>query len=223
MFRDLAAVFKPQKLPLPVIAVQTRGRRSALGWFAEDQWQVKGCGSESATYDEITICAEHLRAEPTDIAETLLHEMVHLSNALRGRRDCSTNNYHTKVFWWRCAEVGLECRKEGHRGWAKTSLSPELRARVEAVNIDPAAFSIFRIDPEAERDIDTGEDTIAARSRRARPCLTKWDCPGGHAPVWAATGRELLVLCLRCNQPLLRLSPSGAGTQERTEEGRESC
>lgn len=137
-FKELAPVFK-RDMPLPVITIQSKGRKNALGWFARDKWS-----NTTGRLPEINICAEHLARSPEDIAEVLLHEMVHYADALDGIEDCTVRQYHNLNFKNRCDEVGLVCRKMPGRGWADTSLSPELREKVAKVRIDPAAFSLFR-------------------------------------------------------------------------------
>jgi hypothetical protein len=71
--------FKPQRLPLPVITIQG-GQRNALGWFAWSRWESR----DGAVLDEINFVPEHLGRDVFDIAETLLHELVHLANYTAG-------------------------------------------------------------------------------------------------------------------------------------------
>jgi hypothetical protein len=119
-FRELTPLFK-RDMPLPVITIQSRGRRSALGWFARDRWS-----NTKGKLPEINICAEHLAQAPEDIAGVLIHEMCHYADALDGVRDCTVRRYHNENFKKRCDQIGLVCEKMRGRGWANTSLSPEL-------------------------------------------------------------------------------------------------
>src|SRR5438093_4632718 len=120
-------------MPLPVITIQGRGRRStAVGWFRNGKWH----NGKPQGLPEINICAERLNRPLEEIAQTLLHEMCHYANALEGIRDCS-GNYHNRKFKDRCASIGLICRLSeisGH-GWSETSLSPSLREIVLRVNL----------------------------------------------------------------------------------------
>jgi hypothetical protein len=118
-----------------------------VGWFANDRW--REAIAKEKRWPEINICAEALARGTDDIAETLIHEMVHYANALDGVRDCSRFQYHNRRFRDRYLSVGLHCEKLGGRGWSETSLSPGLLARVREVALDPAAFARFR--PEDER------------------------------------------------------------------------
>ena len=62
-FRELSPVFK-RNMPLPVITIQSKGRKNALGWFVRDKWS-----NTNGKLPEINICAEHLARSPEDIAD----------------------------------------------------------------------------------------------------------------------------------------------------------
>jgi hypothetical protein len=180
-FLALSAAFK-QKMPLPVITIQTRGRRKlVLGWYAHHRWQ----NGEPEGASEINVCAEYLAMSPEAIGELLLHEMCHYANALDGIEDCSRNQYHRKSFKARCDSIGLHCEKMGSHGWAKTSLTPELAARVGVVNIDAGAFALFRKPRE--------EAKVGSR-------MKKWTC--GCTTIRAAVQVE--AGCHKCGQSFLR-------------------
>jgi hypothetical protein len=169
-------------MPLPVITIQTRGRRkTVLGWYAHHRWH--GGGSEGLS--EINICAEFLARGVNDIGETLLHEMCHYANALDGIEDCSRNQYHRKSFKERCDSIGLNCEKMGSHGWAQTSLTPQLADRVAAVNINAQAFALFRKPREEAR--------VGSRMKKWR-C----DCTTIRAAV------EVNATCNQCGQTFLR-------------------
>lgn len=154
-FKELSPVFK-REMPLPVITIQSKGRKNALGWFVKDKWS-----NTVGKLPEINICAEHLARSPEDIAEVLLHEMVHYADALDGIPDCTVRQYHNLNFKNLCDEVGLICRKTPARGWAATSLSPELGEKVAKVGINPDAFSLFR---------------GGVKMKKAETKMKKWRC-----------------------------------------------
>jgi hypothetical protein len=154
-FQELAPVFG-REMPLPVITIQSQGRKSALGWFANNRWS-----NTKGKLPEINICAEHLARSPEDIAEVLIHEMCHYADALDGIRDCTVRQYHNENFKKRCDEVGLICQKMRGRGWAATSLSPELLSKVALVKINPEAFTLFR---------------AGAEKKKAETKMKKWRC-----------------------------------------------
>jgi len=180
-FLALAFLFT-REMPLPVITIQTRGRRrNVLGWYAHHRWQ----NGQPEGVSEINVCAEYLAMSPEAIGELMLHEMCHYANALDGIEDCSRNQYHRKSFKDRCDSIGLRCEKMGSHGWAQTSLTPELAARVEAMGIDAQAFALFR-KPRVEAKVGSR--------------MKKWrcDCTTIRAAV------EVEATCLSCGQRFLR-------------------
>jgi hypothetical protein len=179
-FTALVFLFK-REMPLPVITIQTKGRRAVSGWYSHQRWQ----NGKPEGISEINICAEHLARPPLDIAEVLLHEMCHYANALDGIDDCSHNQYHRKSFKERCDTIGLHCEKYGSRGWARTSIPPDLAAQVESVGIDAEAFSLFRKSREQAK--------VGSR-------MKKWRC--GCTTIRAAV--EVDATCRKCKQKFLR-------------------
>ena len=125
MFNAFVPLFG-QEMPLPVITIQSKGRTEALGWHCQNSWQ----NGDPDKLTEINLCAEHLGRPVEEIAETLLHEMVHHANSLDGVSDCTSRQYHNKHFKTRCERIGLVCKKAAGRGWAETSLSDALKAKV---------------------------------------------------------------------------------------------
>ena len=194
--------FKPRKvvLPRPIITIQYAGRSSTLGWFWNEKWKESTSGR---TICEINICAEHLQDDKYSIADTLLHEMVHYSNWLRGIRDCSSNQYHNKKFKRECENIGLVCRRMGWRGWADTDLTPELEELVDKCALSEDAFSIFRVDPN--RRPGNAEPMFEIPKRKEK--LAKWSCycrPPLNVRV--AAGHTLDARCNRCGCAFTRHS-----------------
>jgi hypothetical protein len=173
-FHRFAPLFG-REMPLPVITVQYRGRKNALGWFSDHRW---GNGPDG-DLPEINLCAESLARSVSDIAGTLLHEMVHYANALDGISDCTVRQYHNRWFRQRCDEIGLVCERMAGRGWAQTSLSPELRAMVDEIQLDANAFGLFR---------------HSAGAKKAATKMKKWRC--GCTNVRAAT--DVAAVCHKC-------------------------
>ncbi len=205
--------FKLQNLPLPVITIQG-GYRQALGWFAWSRWESR----DGAILNEINFVPEHLGRDVFDIAETLLHELVHLANFVAGVRDCSSYQYHNAKYRDRARSVGLWCERVPGYGWARTGLTPELRERVAALKPDASAFDLFRLPPAPRRATGAGVavadgngveggGVCVARKKK----LAKWSCPARCAAVWAASGTELHAVCLACGGAFERSEPSGRG------------
>lgn len=130
-------------LPVPIITIQSAGRRRYLGWFCADIWRHR-----KNEVPEINITAEELNRKPEEILETLLHEMVHLDNWKHDIVDCSTNQYHNKNFKRGCEEIKLVCEKHSNPGigWGYTYLSPELKKLIRLGKPDKEAFKMFRLD-----------------------------------------------------------------------------
>jgi hypothetical protein len=178
-FEALAFLFK-REMPLPVITIQTKGRKAAAGWYSHHRWQ----NGKPEGVSEINICAEHLARPPLDIAEVLLHEMCHYANAMEGIDDCSANQYHRKTFKERCDAIGLNCDR-GSRGWAYTSLTPELARHVDHAGIKAEAFTLFRRAREQPK--------VGSR-------MKKWRC--ACTTIRAAV--EVDATCGQCGQKFAR-------------------
>jgi hypothetical protein len=181
-------LFKQQTLPLPVITIQSAGRRKAYGWFAKRAWE------RSADWlPEINLSAEYLNRPVVDVIGTLVHEMVHLSNFLARERDCSSTNYHNRRFKELAERVGLICERaddgKNLAGWAYTAVSPMLAEKILDLRLDESVFATHRqlqaelIKPGAARQAHEATE----------PKLKKWSC--GRTNVWSAI--EVRAMCLK--------------------------
>ena len=135
--------FFGNELPTPVITISPHPKGKALGWcsskkvwddserFVADESLVQMSQEEldemmDRGYYEINLCHEFLSRDIMEVYETLLHEMVHLFNAVRGAKDTSNHGYyHNEQFKAACATHGLNCEKQERYGWAKTSLTED--------------------------------------------------------------------------------------------------
>ena len=131
---------------VPVITIQSKGRRSAYGWFWDCTWKN---GADDQLRPEINIAAEYLSRSASNIMETLIHELAHMINAKRGAKDCNAAQYHNKKFKSTAEELGLTCEKMGAYGYAKTGLGERAKAIVDQFieNNNCAVFDSFnRVD-----------------------------------------------------------------------------
>lgn len=160
----------------PVITIQTRGKKNALGWMAPNRWQN---GDPDKPVNEINISAEDLKGSPLAIAETLIHEMVHHFNQRNGIKDCSGSQYHNKKFRDAAQAAGLLVEEMAPYGWARTSLGPDLLEKCKAADIDAEAFSLFRREKAGKKS-----------TNRQR----KYTCPDCGQIIRAA-GEDLNVVC----------------------------
>ena len=99
LFSSFNEHYYNNELPKPVITVSPDDSRrgGVLGWFTVNKlW--RGTNSEVA-HHEINICSNYLDGTPEEMAETLLHEMVHLYCSEHGIQDtCQNGVYHNKKF-----------------------------------------------------------------------------------------------------------------------------
>lgn len=160
------------KQPRPLITVQTKGRQNALGWFAQDRWL-----NEKKEISEITICAEDLNKDPV---ETLIHEMVHYSNACEKIDDCNNQQYHNKSFKIKAESYGLNVEKSGRYGWSATSIAEKLAVILNDIKIDYKIFELYR-----KTNVPVSAPTK----------MKKWSC--GCTTVRCAV--QLNARCLICN------------------------
>lgn len=128
------ALFGGRLRTSPVITVQTKGRKNALGWYWAQRW-VNGTSKPA----ELNVSAEDLKRPAADVLETLVHEMVHQRADEEGVKDTSRNGaYHNKRFGAMAAEAGLcvPAEPDKRHGFAFTTLGPEgsrARAAVESI------------------------------------------------------------------------------------------
>ena len=95
LFDNLNQEFFQNELPECIITVQAKGNTGAYGWFTPSKvWNV-----DKENKHEINITAESLRHEYIDIANTMLHEMIHLYCNTNNIKDVSRgNSYHNSRF-----------------------------------------------------------------------------------------------------------------------------
>lgn len=135
----------------PVITVSPDTTKGAYGWCTA--WKAWTVGEQKKIADlstltkedleamkkddgfyEINICAEHLARPFEQVAETLLHEMVHLYNLQIGVQDTSRGGtYHNKKYKEAAEKHGLTVEKDAKYGWTKTSLNDEAKAFVDGM------------------------------------------------------------------------------------------
>ena len=188
-----------QQMPTPIITIQSKGRRKALGWFIRKAWTNDG----ENYVPEINISAEYLSRPVIEIVATLVHEMVHLSNFMAGIRDCSSTNYHNRRFKELAESVLLTCERVedgiNQFGWAYTAASPALCDIINNLEIDEDAFAFHR-------DLQLGF-AMAGKARQksdepAEPKMKKWSC--GCTNVWSAVAVDAVCFKPECGRPFRR-------------------
>ena len=128
-------------LPKPVITIQESGRKNAYGWFGNGFWFDRDM---KKGIPEINLSAEYLARGSDGILETLLHEMAHFYNAINEIKDCSSGQYHNKHFKKAAEMFGLSVKREGTRGYCRTSLTDISQAAIDKLNVDKSLFKGIR-------------------------------------------------------------------------------
>jgi hypothetical protein len=178
-YRELKPLF-PDGIPGddPVVTIQPSRSGSSLGALTPCAWE----NQQGREVNEISIAAEHLAGSVEDIMGTLLHEMVHHANALKGVADGSgPRGYHTRVFRDLARAVGLTVECDGRHGWAITRLGAKARRAVLRFKPQKHAFEMFRKRPEPHQGPTK---------------MRKWSC--GCTTVRCAT--DLRATCEECGQ-----------------------
>ncbi|OWR25677.1 hypothetical protein CDO73_26225 [Saccharibacillus sp. O23] len=175
-FKRLNKEFFNKELPTPAITIQASGKRKALSWCSTKEiWEDK---DRTIKRYELNIAAEHLNAEFMDVMESMLHEMVHLYNAVNGIQDCSRNaTYHNKRFKEECERRGFlfpSLQPNPKYGWAFPILKEGTKDRIRRLRIDPDAFVIARTGGSNDESIE-GEERAAETEKKSNSY--KWICP----------------------------------------------
>ena len=149
LFSKFNEKFYNGELQTPVITVSPDTTKGAYGWCTA--WKAWSVGEQKKVTDlatltkealeamkkddgfyEINICAEHLARPFEQVAETLLHEMVHLYNLQIGIQDTSRGGTnHNKKYKEAAEQHGLTVEKDAKYGWTKTSLNDEAKAFIQ--------------------------------------------------------------------------------------------
>jgi hypothetical protein len=171
------------ELPEPILIIQTAGKKKFLGWCTKKQVWKSTTGEE--TKYEICVTSEYLGRPILEIAETVLHEAVHLWCNINEIKDVSGMYYHNEKYKKAAEKHGLIVEKIPVHGWTLTRFSDEGLEAFKRINIDVAAFDFARIPPvEKER-----------KEREKKPKF-KYVCPGCENEVTCK--KESSLMCGDC-------------------------
>lgn len=177
------ALFGGRLARVPVITVQTRGRRAALGWYGREHW-INGAGNLA----ELNLSAEDLKRDPADVLLTLAHEMVHQAAHEGDVQDCSRGGrYHNRRFAELAARAGLTVPTEPDKrhGYAFVTWGPAgSKGRAALDGLDSSVREVFAL---ARRVLPT-------KPSKGRMRLYVCGCP---KPFKVRCGRT--DLSARCN------------------------
>lgn len=166
-------------LLIPVITLNAKGQRKATGWCTRKKtWK----DSEN-NYYEINICPEYVNKPIEEVCGVLLHEMVHLYNAQRGKVDCSSGSqYHNQVFNITAQQHGLEVEKCPTYGFANTSLKQKTVEFLQTLEL--SKFELFR-------------DSKPKEEEKKKSSTRKYVCPKCKTSVRAT--KDVEIKCVKCD------------------------
>lgn len=177
-------------LPQVVITIQSDTTScGAYGWATVNKAWYKDVdfsngkpeNLDGATgYREINLCAEHMARGFKAVAETLIHEMVHIYNGEIGVKDTSRHGtYHNDKYREAAEAHGLVCTKDAKYGYSQTALNADMEKYIDSIS---GQFHFARI-PKPKK-------------QKAKSNSIKYVCPTCGAIVRAT--KEVRVACADC-------------------------
>ena len=198
VFDILNEEFFESELSRPTITIQSTPK--AYGHFSlrEDTWVSKLGGTH-----EINIGAGTLSRPIEEVVATLLHEMVHYYNHVKGVQDCSRGNtYHNRKFRDAATAHGLIVDHHEKYGWTITSPSDELlevilKYDLTDILLNRNEFGGFQITGTGTHNGVPTFGGIAPRKSSSR----KYACPCCGMSVRAT--KVVNIACMDCDEQLL--------------------
>ena len=201
LFSKFNEKFFNNELQTPVITVSPDTTKGAYGWCTNwKAWsteapkpikdlstltkeQLNSMKKDDGFY-EINLCAEYLSRPFEQVAETLLHEMVHLYNLQEDVRDTSRGGtYHNQKYKDAAEAHGLTVEKDKKYGWNKTKLNDDAKAYVDS--LQDKKFQLYRkIIP------------VVSGTKKSKQSSRKYVCPGCGCIIRAT--KEVHVICGDC-------------------------
>jgi predicted SprT family Zn-dependent metalloprotease len=175
---------------LPRVLLNFSRLNKATGFFAPSRWH-----REETITHEISLNPSYLRAEPIEVAQTLVHEMVHLQQQEFGKP--SRSGYHNREWANMMEAVGLIPSSTGKPGGRK--VGQHMCDYVQTGGRFERAFK--RMPPECLLPWRCAEPTgkEGGTSQAKKRNKVKYTCPGCSTNVWGKP--ELVIVCGPCGQP----------------------
>lgn len=162
------------ELPKPIISIQM-GKGDAYGWCTNYEAWTNG----DKSYFEINLCSEYLDRTVEQLCTTILHEMVHLKNAVDKIKDCN-GKYHNAKFRDTAESIGMIVEKTTY-GYSTTTLNDQQKEFVASLELKDFGFK--RILPSKKKSSNKGN---------------KYQCPVCGASFWST--KNLHVHCEDCDE-----------------------
>lgn len=179
LFTALNNHYFNNQLEEPVITVSPDNTKGAYGWCTS----YKAWKNGETEHYEINICSEYLDRGTEAVAETMLHEMVHLKNLMDGIKDTSNNGFYHNTKYRKTAEqYGLTVEKDPKYGWCKTSMTEETKQFIESLELD---------------EITVVRKKMMKPVRASKSNSIRYICPGCGAIVRAT--KPVMIGCMDCN------------------------
>ncbi len=190
----------PNVVLLPAPAPRGPGGSRILGHFAPLRWQVRR--TDDQLLHEVVVVAEHLNRGAEDVVETLVHEAAHAMNFALGKRDCSRNQYHNRLFKAAAEELGLVVNQVQHYGFALTRMPYETADRYakEIARLDSVLIHRRSFRPTTSPDPTTDPSSPTEGQSKTRSRKATCACPY-IIRVSRKTLTDTTIRCDSCGQP----------------------
>lgn len=175
-----------------IVTIQSKGKHNAYGWCTTTEAWTDMEGSSF----EINLSAEHLGRPMKDALETLVHEMVHLYNALEGVQDCSRKGtYHNKKFKVQAEKAGLTVEESEKYGWSRTGISDPLLRQLQDT------FGMEAIEAPLGLERKDFKKSIKGGAIKKKTSFT-YTCPS-CGQSFKASNPDIYVKCYECDELML--------------------
>ncbi len=194
--------FFNSELPVIAITIQSDARRKlTMGWCTTKE--VWGDKEGKIKMYEINLTPEFLDLDFHETMDTLMHEMVHLYNKIKGVQDVSRGGtYHNKHFKNESIKRGF-CYKEDKPdkkyGWSFSRLTEDTKKKLNTLGINKEIFSIARRTGDYYVNIEMGNEPEQENEQKKKGNSFKWVCTSCNTTV-RSTRLEVHIICGDCEE-----------------------
>ena len=138
---------------------------------------------------QVVVGGDLVKVDSNALLVHLLHEMVHISNYIKGVVDCRSNQYHNREFMLAALKVGLTCVRHRNHGWV-TTISAHPNGEVSHVPKEDViekrvnAFDKIKLDKTVLRQAKIEFGDLGKRNRHSIYFLKyECQCPPPHNSI----------------------------------------